>query len=112
MKSVVVKTAQVWTQSKIAREMLCFTIETAAGGREGRMCPTGGCGLCSRYIRAMFARDRNGRLVQSSRKGKQCAAYYWGMPLQIARRLITVGARRRWVAIGAAVLLGNATADC
>ena len=49
---MVVKTAQVWTQSKIAREMLCFTIETAAGGREGRMCPTGGCGLCSRYVRA------------------------------------------------------------
>ena len=90
---MVVKTAQVWTQSKIAREMLCFTIETAAGGREGRMCPTGGCGLCSRYVRAMFARDRNGRRVQSSRKGKQCAAYFWGMPLQIARRLITVGAR-------------------
>ena len=34
------------------------------------------------------------------------------MQLQIARRLITVGARLRWVAIGAAVLLGNATADC
>ena len=30
----------------------------------------------------------------------------------IARRLTTVGARWRWVAIGAAVLLGNATADC
>ena len=43
--------------------------------------------LCSRYVRAMFARDRNGRRVQSSRKGKQCAAYYWGMQLQIARRI-------------------------
>ena len=32
--------------------------------------------------------------------------------MQVARRLVTVGARRRWVAIGAAVLLGNATADC
>ena len=52
---MVVKTAQVWTQSKIPREMLCFTIETAAGGREGRMCPTGGCGLCPRYARAMLA---------------------------------------------------------
>ena len=37
---------------------------------------------------------------------------YWGMQLQFARCLITVGARWRWVAIGAAVLLGNATADC
>ena len=34
------------------------------------------------------------------------------MSLQIARRLVTVGARWRWVAIGDAVLLGNATADC
>ena len=109
---MVVKTAQVWTQGKFARERLCFTIETGVGGREGRMCATGGCGLCPRYVRAMSARDRNGRRVQSSRKGKQCAAYYWGMPLQIARRLITVGARWRWLAIGAAVLLGNATADC
>ena len=40
------------------------------------------------------------------------AAVLLGMQLQIARRLITVGARWRWVAIGAAVLLGNATADC
>ena len=68
--------------------------------------------LCPHYVRTMFARDRNGRRVQSSRKGKQCAAYYWGMPLQIARRLITVGARLRSVALGVAVLLGNATADC
>ena len=39
--------AQVWAESKIAREMLCFTMETAAGGREGRSCRTavaGGCG--------------------------------------------------------------------
>ena len=31
---------------------------------------------------------------------------------RFARRLITVGARWRWVAFGAAVLLGNVTADC
>ena len=37
---------------------------------------------------------------------------YQGMQLQIARRLITVGARLRWVALGVAVLWGNATADC
>ena len=40
------------------------------------------------------------------------AAVLLGMALQIARRLITVGASWRWVAIGAAVLLGNATANC
>ena len=52
--------AQVWTESKIAREMLCFTIETGLGGREGRRCRTGGCGLCSRYARAMFALGAGG----------------------------------------------------
>ena len=61
---MVVKTAQVWTQSKIAREMLCFTIETAAGGREGRMCPTGGCGLCSRYVRARSQWQESSELAE------------------------------------------------
>ena len=46
-----VKTAQVWRESKIAREMLRFTTETAVGGREGRRCRTGGCGA----VAAMFA---------------------------------------------------------
>ena len=32
--------------------------------------------------------------------------------LQIARRLIMVASRWSWVAMGGAVLLGNATADC
>ena len=34
-------------ESKPPRQMLRFTTETAAGGREGR-CRTGGCGPCSR----------------------------------------------------------------
>ena len=38
---MVVKTAQVWTQSKIAHEML--RLQTGVGGREGRRCRTGGC---------------------------------------------------------------------
>ena len=37
---------------------------------------------------------------------------YWGMQLQIARRLKPVVSRWSWVAIGGAVLLGNAIADC
>ena len=82
---MVVKTAQVWRESTIAREMLCLTIETAVGGREGRMCRTGGCGAVA--ARAMGARVPKGRRVQRSRIGKQCAAYYWGMKLQIARRI-------------------------
>ena len=80
-------TAQVWRESKIAREMLCFTIETAVGGREGRMCRTGGCGAGAGRLRAGPTQDRNGRRVQRSWRGKQCAAYYWGMQVQIARRI-------------------------
>ena len=37
--------------SKIPREVLCFTIETDAVGREGRMCETAVAG----YVRAMSA---------------------------------------------------------
>ena len=64
MKAVVVKTAQVWRESKIAREMLCFTIETAAGRREGRRCRTGGCGLCSRYVRARSQWQESSELAE------------------------------------------------
>ena len=38
-------------ESKIAREMLCFTIETAVVGRKSRICETAVAG----YVRAMFA---------------------------------------------------------
>ena len=38
-------------ERKIAREMLCFTIETAVGGRDSRICETAG----ARYVRAMSA---------------------------------------------------------
>ena len=38
-------------ESKMAREMLRFTIETAVVGRKGRICETAGAG----YVRAMFA---------------------------------------------------------
>ena len=31
---------EVVSESKIVREMLCFTIETSVGGREGRRCET------------------------------------------------------------------------
>ena len=39
-------------ESKMAREMLCFTIETDVGGCERRRCWTGRCGLYPRYVRA------------------------------------------------------------
>ena len=83
MKSVVAKTAQVWRESKIAREMLCFTIETGAGGREGRRFRTGGCGLVSRY--GAMAGEFRGRGMESN------VRHIIGMQLQIPRRLITVG---------------------
>ena len=95
-------------ESKMAHEMLCFTMETAAVGCEGRSCGTAVAG----YVRATLAVVRIGTVVQSSSNGKQCVEYYWGMQLQIARRLIMVGSRWSWVADGGAVLLGNATADC
>ena len=105
--------------SKMAREMLCFTMETAAVGCEGRICETAVAGyvratsaLCSRYVRASVEVVHTGTVMQSTCNGKQYAAYYWGMQLQIARRLITVVSRWSWVAIGGAVLLGNAIADC
>ena len=71
----------------MAREVLCFTIETAAVGRESRMCERAVAG----YVRAMSAAVRIGTVVQSLRNGKQCVEYFWGMQLQIARRLIMVG---------------------
>ena len=40
------------------------------------------------------------------------ALCYWGMQLQIARRLRTVVSRWSWVADGGVVFLENATADC
>ena len=49
------------TQSVMGRKMLCFTVETAAVVREGRICETAVAGYvramfapCSRYVRATF----------------------------------------------------------
>ena len=33
--------------------------------------------LCSRYFNAIVAVDRSGTIVESTRSGKQCAAYHW-----------------------------------
>ena len=46
-------------ESKMAREMLCFTIETAVVGRKGRICETAGAG----YVRATPAVVRIGTVV-------------------------------------------------
>ena len=97
--------------SKMAREMLCFTIETAVVGRKGRICETAVADLA----RAVLVPRSFGSALSrwlSLRSGRHCVECYWGMQLQIARRLILVGSRWSWVASGGAVLLGKATADC
>ena len=44
---------------------------------------------CAAYYWGMQLQSarRIGRRVQRLRQGRQCAAYYWGMQLQIARRI-------------------------
>ena len=56
--------------SKMAREMLCFTMETAAVECEGRICETVVAGyvraiaaLCSRYVRASVEVVRIGAVI-------------------------------------------------
>ena len=71
---------QVWRESKIAREMLDFTRETAVGGREGSRCRTGGCGAVAGDARAIPQ---------------------WQESSEVAERTAMCG-----------ILLGNATADC
>ena len=94
-------------ESQIVCEMRCFTIETGAGGCESRryLYQTAGAGharLCSRYVRAMFAPVRLGPRCNGAQE--LCADYFWGMQLQLARRLITVGSRWDWVADDGSVL--------
>ena len=73
----------------MAREMLCFTIETAAGGREGRRVAVmlGYGRLCSPTVGSVS---------------------HWEVQLQVVKRIVRVASRWRWVAIGGAVLLVNA----
>ena len=74
-------------ESKMAREMLCFTIETAVVGRKGRICETAGAG----YVRAMSALcPRHSRSSPHWNGGSEHA---------------------QWKAV-CGILLGNATADC
>ena len=47
-------------ESKIARERLCFTIETAVGGREGRRCWTAGAAMVA-YARLWSDRGAIGQ---------------------------------------------------
>ena len=70
-------------ESKMAREMLCFTIETAVVGRKGRICETAGAG----YVRAMFPlcsrRPRSSPHWNRGLETAQCKPM-WGILLGIA----------------------------
>ena len=67
-----------------ARNAVFYNRNGCVWAKDGRL--RGGCRAVAGRLRAMLARLPNGRQVQRSRIGKQCAAYYWGMQLQIPRR--------------------------
>ena len=71
----------------MARETLCFTIETVVVERESRICETAVAGS----VRADPAVVPNVMVAWSSCSGNQCAEYYWGVQLQFASRLPLVG---------------------
>ena len=70
-------------ESKMAREMPRFLIETAVGGRESRM-RDGGCGLGSRYVRAMFAVIRNVMVARRCRRASRCPQTPYNGGLKVA----------------------------
>ena len=70
---------------------MCFTIETAGGGRAGRWWQRAGAGYVHAmvgYVRAMLAHVRLGPHCNGLQVVAPC---YWGMKLQIARHLKMVG---------------------
>ena len=69
-----------------ACEMLCFTIESAVGRREGRWCQTAGAGYARRLCSAMVGVVRTVMVVE-----RFAALCFWDMQLQIARGRVMVG---------------------
>ena len=67
------------SESKIVRDMLCFTLDTAVGGCEGRRCETA--------VAAMLA---YGRLC-SPMVG---SVLHWEVKSQVVKRIVMVGSRR------------------
>ena len=86
---------KVVSESKMAREMLCFTIETAVRLCEGRRCKTA---VADMVAYARLCSD----IVGSVR--------HWEVQVQVVKRIGTVASRWCWVADGGAVLLGNGSA--
>ena len=74
--------AIVVSESKIVRQMLCFTIETAVGGCEGRRCETAGA--------AMLAYGRLCSRIAGS-------VLHWEMQSHVIKRIVTVVSRWPWV---------------
>ena len=87
---------EVVSESKIARKMLCFTIETAVGGCEGGRCETAGA--------AMLAYGRLWAGIVGSVR-------HWEVVVQVVKRNVMVASRWYWVADGGAMLLGNMITD-
>ena len=95
------------SESKIVREMLCFTIETAVGGCEGRRCETAGAAMVAYgYGRLWSPMVAHGRLW-SPMVG---SVRHWEVKSQVVKRIVMVASRWRQVGDGGAVFLGNAIA--
>ena len=83
---------KVVSESKIARKMLCFIIETAVRLCEGRRCKTAVADMVA-YARVWSD------IVGSVR--------HWEVQAQVVKRIGMVGCRWRRVRDGGAMLLGN-----
>ena len=94
-RNAVFSHTELVSESKIANEMLCFTIETAVGGCKGGRCETAGAAMIA-YVRLWSA------MVGSVR--------HWEVQSQAVKRIVMVASRWRWIVDGGAVLLGNAIA--
>ena len=67
---------RVVSESKIAREMLCFTMETAVGGCEGRR--------CERAVAAVVA-------YASLCSPNVGSVLHWEVQSQVVKRIVMVG---------------------
>ena len=100
-------------ESKMTREMLRFTIESAVSRHQGRWCQTAVAG----YVRLIFGYvwlclPMFGIVRTVMVLHRFAAPWHRGMQLQLARLLVLVGSRWQRVADGGSVFLGNALADC
>ena len=94
-RNAVFSHTEVVSESKMMRDMLRFTMETAVGGCGGWRCETA--------VAAMVAYAR----LCSARVG---SVLHRQMESQVIKRIVMVGSRWCWVVDSGAVLLGNVIA--